>query len=174
MRSILPVPFLSIRGESFFPCPAPTDMQSLAAMTELTALWLPVVVSAIIVFVASSIIHMALPWHKNDYPRLPDEDKFTAAVRPLAVPPGDYLVPRCVKREEMRTPEFAEKLNKGPVMMITVMPNGPFSMGRNLGMWFVYILVVNFFAAYIAAHALPRGAHYLHVFRFVCAPAFIA
>jgi len=156
-----------------FPLPSAFGYAILPAMIELTALWLPVVVSAIIVFVASSIIHMALPWHKNDYPRLPDEDKFTAAVRPLAIPPGDYLVPRAVKREEMRTPEFAEKLNKGPVMMMTVMPNGQFSMGRNLGMWFVYVLVVNFFAAYIAAHALPRGAHYLHVFRFVGATAFI-
>ena len=131
------------------------------------------IVSAIIVFVASSLIHMVLPWHKNDYPRLPDEDRFIAAVRPMAIPPGDYLVPRAVKREDMATPEFQEKFNKGPVVMMTVMPNGAFSMGRNLGLWFVYLLVVSLFAAYITAHALPRGANYLQVFRFVGATAFI-
>src|SRR5258708_4255793 len=142
-------------------------------MTPFTALWLPIIVSAIIVFVASSIIHMALPWHKTDYPRLPEEDRFMDAVRPMAIPPGDYMVPRCKDHADMRTPEFQEKFNKGPVMMMTVMPNGAFSMGRNLGLWFVYILVVSLFAAYITAHALPRGAHYLQVFRFVGATAFI-
>src|SRR5512137_420295 len=107
-------------------------------MTELTALWLPILLSAIIVFVTSSLIHMVLPWHKGDYPKLPNEDKFTDAVRPLAIPPGDYMVPRCDTQAEMRTPEFAEKMKRGPVMMLTVMRPGPISMGKNMTQWFVY------------------------------------
>jgi hypothetical protein len=143
-------------------------------MTELTALWLPILLSAIIVFVASSLIHMVLPWHKGDFPKMANEDKFADAVRPLAIPPGDYMVPRCASREDMRSAEFAEKMKKGPVMMLTVMQPGPMSMGRNLGMWFVYIVVVGVFAAYVAGRALPPGSHYLHVFRFAGVAAFLS
>ncbi|HEX7420299.1 MAG TPA: hypothetical protein VF505_10460 [Thermoanaerobaculia bacterium] len=37
-------------------------------MTALTALWLPILLSALFVFIVSSIIHMAPLWHKNDFP----------------------------------------------------------------------------------------------------------
>ena len=77
-------------------------------MISLGALWLPILLSAVIVFLASSVVHMALLWHKNDYPRLPREDEVMAALRPLAIPPGDYMVPRASTREEMQTPEFTE------------------------------------------------------------------
>src|SRR5437899_1695789 len=143
-------------------------------MTELTALWLPILLSAVIVFVTSSIIHMVLPWHKSDYPRMANEDKFADAVRPLAIPPGDYMVPRPATRQDMSSPEFAEKMKRGPVMVLTVMSAGPMSMGRNLAQWFVYILVVGLFAAYVAGRALAPGAHYLQVFRFVGAAAFLS
>ncbi len=148
-------------------------MTCFAAMTELTSLWLPILLSAVIVFVVSSIIHMALPWHKSDYPKIPNEDKVMDALRPLAIPPGDYMVPRPSQRAEMRSPEFLEKMKKGPVMVLTVLPNGPMAMGRNLVLWFVYSAVVSFFAAYVAGRALPPGAPYLHVFRFVGTTAFI-
>ncbi len=142
-------------------------------MTGLDSLWLPILLSAVIVFVVSSIIHMALPWHKSDYPKIPNEDKVMDALRPLAIPPGDYMVPRPSQRAEMRSPEFLEKMKKGPVMVLTVLPNGPMAMGRNLVLWFVYSAVVSFFAAYVAGRALPPGAPYLHVFRFVGTTAFI-
>jgi hypothetical protein len=142
-------------------------------MISLTALWLPILLSAVIVFVASSLIHMVLPWHKGDYPKLANEDKLMDAVRPLAIPPGDYMVPRPASMQDMKSPEFADKMKKGPVMMLTVFPNGQTSMGRNLGLWFVYCLVISFFAAYIASRALHPGSHYLEVFRFAGATAFI-
>lgn len=142
-------------------------------MTELSVLWLPILVSAVVVFVASSIIHMALPWHKSDYPRLPDEGKVMEALRPLAIPPGDYMMPRPSSMQDMRSPEFLEKMNKGPVMVLTVMPNGPTPMSRNLSLWFIYCAIVGLFAAYIAGRALPPGSEYLHVFRFVGAGAFL-
>ena len=71
-------------------------------MTGLDALWLPILLSSIIVFVVSSIIHMALPWYKNDYPKMPGENKVMDALRPLAIPPGDYMIPCPSSREEMR------------------------------------------------------------------------
>ena len=94
-------------------------------MTGLDVLWLPILVSAVIVFIASSIIHMGPFWHRGDYPKVPDQDKLQDAVRPLAIPPGDYMVPRASSMADMRTPQFVEKMNKGPVMVLTVLPNGP-------------------------------------------------
>src|SRR5260221_315298 len=143
-------------------------------MTGLSALWLPILLSSVIVFVVSTVIHMALPWHKNDYRKLPNEDKLRDALRPLAVPPGDYMVPRPSNMQEMRSPEFSEKMKKGPVMMLTVIPNGSPLMGKPLVMWFLYCAVVGLFAAYIALRALPLGAPYLRVFQLVGATAFIA
>lgn len=142
-------------------------------MVPLTALWLPILLSAVIVFVASSVIHMASPWHKNDYPKAPNEEGLRAALRPLAIPPGDYMVPRPTSREEMGTAEFKEKVNQGPNLILTVLPNGPWSMGRNLGLWFAYLLVVSVFAAYVAGRTLPPGTPYLGVFRIVGATAFL-
>jgi hypothetical protein len=142
-------------------------------MTGLSALWLPILLSAVFVFAASSVIHMASPWHKSDYPRMSNEDQVMDALRPLAIPPGDYFLPRPSNHEEMRSPAFAEKMKKGPVMVLTVMPNGPMSMGRNLVLWFLYAVVVSLFAAYIAGRALPPGTAYPQVFRFVGAGVFI-
>ena len=142
-------------------------------MIVLSALWLPILLSAVIVFVVSSIIHMATPWHKSDYPKVPNEDKVMDALRPFNIPPGDYMMPRPASVQDMKSPEFLDKRNKGPVMMFTVMPGGSVSMGKNLVQWFLYSVVVGIFAAYIAGRALPAGAHYLQVFRFVSVTAFM-
>jgi hypothetical protein len=141
-------------------------------MTSLFALWLPVLVSAVIVFFASSLIHMVLPWHKSDFPKMSNEDQVMAALRPLGIPPGDYFFPRPADRNDMRSPAFAEKIRQGPVAVMTVMP-AAMSMGRNLAFWFVYCAVANFFAAYVASRALAPGADYPKVFQFVGATAFI-
>lgn len=142
-------------------------------MTSLLALWLPILLSALFVFVVSSVIHMASPWHKNDYPKIPNEDRLRDALRPLAIPPGDYMVPRPADRTEMASAQFAEKLKQGPNLIVTVLPTGLWTMGRNLGMWFAYCIVVGFFAAYVAGRALPPGSAYLHVFRFAGVTAFV-
>jgi hypothetical protein len=142
-------------------------------MSGFLMLWLPILLSAIIVWLVSGIIHMATPWHKNDYLRLPNEDQARTSLRPLAIPPGDYIVPRPATREEIRSPEFAEKVKQGPNLILTVLPNGPWSMKRNLTLWFLYALVVSAFAAYVAGSALPVGAPYRAVFRIVALTAFI-
>jgi hypothetical protein len=142
-------------------------------MTGLHLLWLPILLSSVIVFVVSSLVHMVLPWHKNDYPTMPNEGKAMEALRSLAIPPGDYMVPHPSSRQALRSPEFLEKLNKGPVMVLTVLPNGPFSMGRNLALWFVYLAVVSLFSAYITGRALPPGVPFLQVFRFAGTTAFL-
>lgn len=143
-------------------------------MVGLSALWLPILLSAVVVFVVSSIIHTVLPWHKNEYPAVPDQDRVMDALRPFGIRPGDYMIPRAKDAAEMRSPGFADKLSKGPVMIVTVIPNGPMSMGKSLGLWFLYAVIVSVLAGYVAGAALPVGAEYLRVFRFVGVTAFIA
>jgi hypothetical protein len=142
-------------------------------MVGLSQLWLPILLSGVIVFVASSILHMVLPWHKGDFKTVPNEDRFRDAFRALSIPPGDYMVPRPARREDMRSKEFTDKMKAGPILSMTVLPAGVPAMGMYLFQWFIYCLVVSVFAAYIAGRALPPGTVYLQVFRFAGATAFI-
>lgn len=142
-------------------------------MTDLAALWLPIVVSAVFVFVLSSIVHMAPLWHRNDYPPVPNQDAARAAIRALGIPPGDYMMPRTFDAAEMKSQEFQAKMVEGPQLIMTVMPNQPWQMGRTLGLWFVFALVVSLFAAYVAGRAVPPGGDYLDVFRFAGTTAFV-
>ncbi len=135
-------------------------------MVPVTSLWMPILLSAVLVFVASSILHMVLPFHRTDYRKVPAEDDVMDALRRFKIPPGDYMMPCSGGPEAMRDPAFREKMNKGPVAIVTVMNNGPMSMGSNLAQWFVYCVVVGVFAAYIAGHALAPGSTYRAIFRF--------
>ena len=143
-------------------------------MTGLTALWLPIVLSAVVVFLVSAIIHMVSPWHKSDYPKLPNEAQVMDALRPLNIPPGDYFIPRPSSSADAKSPEFVEKMRKGPVVIMTVVAPGGMSMGRNLSLWMAYAAIIGVFAGYVAGRALPVGADYLHVFRFVGVTAFLS
>ena len=142
-------------------------------MTTFSALWLPILLSAVFVFIASSLIHMLLPWHKSDYRKVPNEDKFLDTMRALAIPAGDYMTPRPGSRDEMRSPEFAEKCKKGPMLMLTIFPPGSMAMGRSMVLWFLYCIVVSIFAAYVTSRAVSRYADYLEVFRFAGVTAFL-
>lgn len=142
-------------------------------MVALTALWLPIVLSAVFAFIASSVFHMVLPHHKGDYGKLPNEADIMDAMRKAGVTPGDYVMPRMDSHAAMKDPAFIEKMTKGPVAMMTVMKSGPPAMGGQLAQWFVFCLVVSVFAAYIAGRALGPGAHYLAVFRFAGCTAFV-
>ncbi|MEJ2334152.1 MAG: hypothetical protein P8Y26_00805 [Gemmatimonadales bacterium] len=142
-------------------------------MVPVMSLWIPILIAAVFVFVASSIIHMVLRYHDSDFNRIPSEEAVMDALRGFDIPPGEYVFPRPSSSKEMGTPEFIDKMKKGPVAFMTVMESGPPSMGKSLVLWFLYSIVVGIFAAYIAGRALGPGAHYLAVFRFVGATAFI-
>jgi len=143
-------------------------------MVTLTALWVPILVASIIVFAASSVIHMAPLWHKSDFPVMPREAEVLAALRPLAIAPGDYFLPRPGGTEEMRSPEFKQKVAQGPVVVMTVIPSGTlFRMGPKLAQWFVFLLVVSLFTAYVTGRSLGPGIAYLRVFQIAGATAFI-
>lgn len=142
-------------------------------MVPLSALWLPIVLSAVIIFVASSIMHMLLPYHKSDYRKLPDEDKVLGALRGVSLTRGLYIFPFGT-HQDMKTPEMQEKYKQGPVGMMTVFPSGAPVMGKFLIQWFVYCLIVGFFVAYLTGHTVAAGAHYLKVFRVAGTAGFLA
>jgi hypothetical protein len=140
-------------------------------MVSIASLWLPILLSAVAVFIVSSLIHMGTPWHNGDYKPLPKEDEFMAAVRKLDIPPGDYMVPCPTSHAAFKDPAFQEKFKAGPRAMMTVF--GPYTgMGAQLELWFLYAVLISVTAAYISGRALTPGAHYLKVFRFAGATAF--
>jgi hypothetical protein len=143
-------------------------------MTTIAALWLPILLSAVVVFVASSIIHMGPLWHRNEMPALPDQDRLMDAMRPFGLKPGEYMLPRAKDMKDCNKPEFVEKLKRGPVVVMTVIPSGPFNMGKPLVQWFVFTLAVGVLVAYVAGATLSAGTDYLGVFRIAGATAFIA
>lgn len=142
-------------------------------MVPLAALWLPIVLSAVIVFVASSIMHMVLPYHKKDYNQLPDEGKIRATLRAANLKRGLYVIPYCTHKD-MKSPETMAKYKEGPVGFLTILPSEPPAMPKFLIQWFVYCLLIGFFVAYLAAHTMQPGANYLEVFRVVGTAAFLA
>ena len=142
-------------------------------MVPLTALWLPILLAAVIVFVASSVIHMLLPYHHGDYRQLPDEDNVRAVLRGARLTRGLYIFPFCTHKD-MKSPAMQEKYKEGPVGHITIFPPGPPAMPKFLVMWFVYCLTISFFVAYLTGHTVAPGAHYLAVFRVAGTAAFLA
>ena len=141
-------------------------------MVSVVSLWLPMLLSAVFVFIASSIIHMALTYHRTDLGQIPDEAKVMDVLRPFNVPPGDYAMPYAADMKEMGAPEFIEKTKQGPVAFLTVLPNGPMTIGKSLGMWFGYSLLVGAIGGYTAGLTLGPDADYRVVFRIVSTVAF--
>jgi len=143
-------------------------------MVSLGSLWLPVLLSAVLVFVVSSLVHMVLKYHNRDYTRIPNEEAIRTAIRNASPPPAQYIIPYCGEMKQMQTPEMKQKFTEGPVAVVNVMRPGVPSMGRPLTEWFLFSLVVSFFIAYIASHTVPAGTRYLEVFRIVGAIGFLA
>src|SRR5437899_3586392 len=136
-------------------------------MIPLITLWLPILLSAVIVFSASFVMHMVLAYHKSDYRKLPDEERVTDALRSAGVKPGPaYFFPYC-SFKEMKSVPVIEKMKRGPVGLLTVLPNGPPAMGKNLIQWLLYCVVISIFAAYLAGRTLAPSPAFLQVFRVV-------
>lgn len=141
-------------------------------MVPLASLWLPILISAVIVFLASWIIHMFLPHHRSDFAKLPQEDATLDALR--AIPAGTYMAPHANTPAQMKQPEYVEKRKRGPMVILSLSAGGDMGMGKPLFQWFVYLLVISLFAGYLACHVIAAGASYLAVFRIVGTAAFMA
>ena len=142
-------------------------------MVPLLDLCLPILLSAVFVFVASSVIHMALPYHKKDCLRLPGEEQVMVVLRTQKLAPGQYMFPRADSMKEMCTPEMLAKFNQGPVGNMNILPNGPIAMGKSLTQWFVLSLVISACTAYVAGLGFAAGADAMLVFRLASAAALL-
>ncbi len=142
-------------------------------MVPVMSLLVPILVAAVIVFIASSVIHMFTPFHKGDVKRVPNEDGVMSALRNFNLEPGDYAMPLAASMAAMGSPEFQAKMAAGPVVMMTVRPSGKFTMTPSLVQWFIYSIAVSLFAGYISGVALAPGADYLKVFQVAGCVAFV-
>ena len=132
---------------------------------EIAAIWLPILVAAVLVFVASAIVWMVLPHHRNDFAGLENEEEVRAALADGDVSPGQYHIPHAADREAYRSPEMEEKFAEGPNAFLTVLSRGTPDMGKRFTLWLLFLLVVGALCAYVAGRTLPAGAEYLEVFR---------
>lgn len=140
-------------------------------MTSLALLWLPILLSAVFVFIVSSVIHMALPIHKGDFRGTPDEEGLRKALGAAKIPPGQYMFPHANSFKEAMTPEMTKKFEEGPVGILIMRPNGMMKMGGALGMWFLYCLLIGLFVAYLTGLAVAPGGE--QVFRIAATVALL-
>lgn len=139
-------------------------------MDIFSTLWLPILLSAVFVLIASNIAWMLPFWHKPDYRKLSEEATIQNAL--ASAKSGQYIVP-CVDWGKLSREERTA-MAKGPMALMLVRNPGEFNMGLALGLWFAYDLVIAIFVAYLTGHVLPNGTHYLQVFRVAGTAAFLA
>ena len=142
-------------------------------MVTIAELWLPIVVSAVLVFLASTVIHMMLRYHKNDWSGMPDEDAVRDAMQRAGIGPGDYHFPKPSSAADMKSAEYAEKVGRAPSGFMTILPPSD-GMGKQLVHWFIYSLVVGVMVAYVTGRTTVPATEYLAVFRVSGAVAFLA
>ena len=143
-------------------------------MVSIMSLWAPIVVSAVLVFVVSSIVHMVLTYHKSDYRQLPREAETLDTLRRAGLTPGVYHFPYAGSPKAMGSPEMIAKYNQGPVGLLTVMPGGPPAMPKYLAFWFAYSLLVGVFVACLTGWSHAAGTEFRLVFCFASTAAFLA
>ncbi len=135
-------------------------------------LWMPIVVSAGLVWVVSAIVWMVLPWHKTDFSKPGDEEAVRSALKGSA--PGYYMVPFHMDPKELKDEAVAQKYVEGPQAFITVLPNGMPAMGPKLVMSFLFYLLVGITCAYFVGRTVGPDGSYLAAFRIAGTTAFTA
>ena len=135
-------------------------------------LWQPILLSAVLTFVAGAVIWMAMPWHKSDFKDIGNDEGARSGLKGL--PPGQYNIPYCIDQKQMAEPAMQAKFKEGPVAFVTVLPDGIPAMGGRLAINFAYNLVVAVIAAYMLSRTAPIGADYLTQFRIAGTVAFVA
>jgi hypothetical protein len=137
------------------------------------SLWLPVVVSAVAVWLVSAVLHMVLKYHRADYRQLAEEEGVGHTLRKAASSPGVYFIPYCADMSQMKDPAVRKRFEDGPVAIITLMRSGLPNMGKSLGQWFAFCLLVSFVTSYVARHSLDPGAVGMEVLRLTGTIAFV-
>lgn len=142
-------------------------------MEFIAELWLPILLSAVGVFVVSSVLHMCIPIHKNDYKKLENEKPLLAGLREHEQQPGEYMFPAAECMSDMKNPEYIERCNLGPVGFMVIMPNGMWNIGKSLGQWFAYSIVISLLTAYVYSFVSAEGASFSEIFRLTSTVSFL-
>ena len=142
-------------------------------MVNMRELWEPIVLSSGGVFVTSAVIWMVAGYHKNDAVGVKDEEALRSALRAQNLEPNQYVIPYCPDAKERVKPEFQQKMKDGPLALILVRAPGLPDMKRMLGAWFLHLLILNSFIAYVAGRAGSHGIPFTPVFREVATIAWI-
>ena len=143
-------------------------------MVTIGSLWLAIVLSAILVWIASALVWMVRPHHKSEFKGLPDEDSARKVLGPQNLTPGQYNIPHCKSWDDMKQPEARQRFEEGPVAFLTVVPNGTPAMARNMVLSFIFYLLVGTAVAYVASRSLASSDDYLSVFRLTGTVAWLA
>jgi hypothetical protein len=139
---------------------------------SIVALWLPILVSTVLVFIASAIVWMAMPWHKSDFSRTGDEQAVRDALKGSS--PGFYMLPYAIDPKDLQNDEIRQKFIDGPLGYITIVPSGLPQMGPKLVMSFAYYIFVGIICAYFLSRTIGADADYLAIFRVTGTVAFVA
>ena len=159
-RGILPIEYRAIGFD---------ERSRRVKMDILPQLWLPVLVSAVVVFILSFLDWMVLPHHKADVKVLPDEKVLTDHLRQLNLAPGMYMWPNC-SGAERKSAEFKARYDAGPWGSMTVLDRKP-NFALNLFLVFVFYVLVSVFVGYLTANARAAGAAFAPVFQVAGATA---
>lgn len=144
-------------------------------MNTLLALWLPILLSAVVVFVISCLVHMVLKWHASDYNGFANENDVRAAINAGKPTSGRYVIPFCKDMKEMGSADMQQKYREGPVGHIMLGATGMPSIGKFMSQWFVWVLVVSTVSAYLAARLCGLDHSHAHIAaKLVGAVTFIA
>jgi len=133
-------------------------------MEFVAQLWLPILLAAAACFILSSLAWTVLPHHRGDFKQIKDFDAFTGALKAQGLEPGFYMFPYTDDQKAMRTPEFQELYARGPWGTLNLWAAKP-AMGKNLGITFVYFLIVSALIAYVGYESLGPGAASSRVFQ---------
>lgn len=143
-------------------------------MVTWSQLLLPIALSAVFIFIVSSLIHMVLKWHNPDYKKLGNEEEVRAALRKGSSGAGQYMIPYCTHDKSEDMAEVQRKFVEGPVGMLILRQPGPMKLGAFLMQWVLYTLVIGVLVGYVAQFTLKPGAYYMDVFRLVGTTAWLA
>jgi hypothetical protein len=134
-------------------------------MVSLMSLWLPILSSAVIAFLAGWLMHMFVRHHSRDFKAAPSEQSAFQALGSLGLTPGDYFIPHQSQSQPRDAPI---------TVIMTVMRPGGMQLGSALAQWFLYQLLISILCAYVASRTLVFAAPYLSVFRLVGTVGFMA
>ena len=143
-------------------------------MDSIINLWLPILLSGVVVFFASFVTWALLPFHNKEYKALPGEEQFVDAIKRHNVPAGDYMFPfAACNSEKMKDPAFREQLKSMPMGHLRVWHGQP-NMGKNMALTVLVFMVIGVFVAYLTSQTLTPGADKMRVFQIATTAAFMA